>query len=477
MSTSESPEKRDTPLDAESDEAQEHALAAYPVLTLAMVDDLTAQAVQAGGIISSIVAVITPEVAQQLLDNRNRDNFRNPSPAQITKYQKYMDAGDWSPGASMILFSREGCTEDGQQRLSAVSKSGKPQVFVFSFGHDEDVKLRVDHGLSRTAAQTMAYAIGLERGRDEEGLPRLASGVPNAWRLYRGLNPALPSGSLPPGEDLLRAWQSPNNATFREWFEHAAAFVADKASETGTQSAVLIAFYVYLIDRRCQPADIEEFIKGLSGILVGESDARRKCRLYLKGHVTTGRGGEALAIRVSFYTWNRWMDGDVVHAFNPPREGGIPGRIATQRKAFIQAEPEASAVADPEAPVVPEAEPEAVAPEVPVAAPEAPVVTTVTPEAEPEAGVVAAPEPAPPAGPAAVPPVNWQSPAASPQQAEGAASKGRRSSSRAGSAGAPGAATSAVTARRPPRSSTPRIHGTQIPGGASVTLASGAKEG
>lgn len=295
----------------------------YQLLSLSLVDRKIEEAARKGLIVSGVFRV-TPHVAAEIARERNKDNFRNESPAREREYADIMRMGDgaWADAASSLMFDRNGLLQDGQNRMGAVAKSETSQVFTFTFGHEPSVKFKVDVGLARNASQVITYIAGT---RDADGsLSRLPSGTADAFRLFRQMTRGLPSGSLR-GDALAEAWNSAQAAPFLAVYMHAAGFVEDKYKRVGTDRRVLVSLYARLVAAGANPNDVEEFVVGLaSGIAVPKTDARRRCSDLLNDANTSGRGGEMLALRVLIYAWNRWVRGDEVESFRPPKDG-VPG--------------------------------------------------------------------------------------------------------------------------------------------------------
>ena len=287
----------------------------YEMLDLGTIRSLCEKALEKDRVVS-VDATVTPDIARYILENYNTENFRDLNYKKVREYAGQMEAGKWSDAASVVLFAGRSPEhlrlKDGQHRLAAVAESETSQVFTFSFGHGGKIDLRVDTGLPRTTAQTLAF-IGVERTEDGS-VGKLPKGTPNAFYLFRNMSAALPHGVLR-GDALAEAWNSPANRVFRENIEHAIDFLSTRASDTGATATVLAAVYIRLLAAGASREDIEEFINGLAGINVGEHDPRRRCSLYLKGQNTTGRTGEGIALRALFYTWDRWMRGDTIQKF------------------------------------------------------------------------------------------------------------------------------------------------------------------
>jgi hypothetical protein len=99
------------------------------------------------------MTLVTPELAQQWLDERNTNNRKTKQEA-ITRYAREMAGGRWDPDASDIKFARTGELIDGQNRLIACTRAGVPFPTLIRTGLKLDTKTRVDTGIKRTIADT-----------------------------------------------------------------------------------------------------------------------------------------------------------------------------------------------------------------------------------------------------------------------------------------------------------------------------------
>lgn len=104
---------------------------------------------------SKIVSV-TPELAKLLL-MRNINN-RPQIPSHINSLAKSMANGEWRYDAKPILFDKYGKLIDGQNRLSAVVKSGQTVKFKISYGFEPEIFSIIDIGKIRTGGDTLAVA-------------------------------------------------------------------------------------------------------------------------------------------------------------------------------------------------------------------------------------------------------------------------------------------------------------------------------
>jgi len=94
--------------------------------------------------------VITPELASKLLE-RNIGN-RKIKPAVVKKYTDAILSGNFICTNNGIALDKDGRLIDGQHRLAAVVKSGKPITqYVFYYSHSGTAKyIPIDCGSTRT---------------------------------------------------------------------------------------------------------------------------------------------------------------------------------------------------------------------------------------------------------------------------------------------------------------------------------------
>lgn len=103
---------------------------------------------------SAHIQVITPVVAAEML-SRNVKN-RRLSESTIKRYTRMMKEGRWVLSGDSIAFDKTGQLIDGQHRLQAVIRSGKPQQMLVVSGLDSEVFLYKDVGKRRTAADVLS---------------------------------------------------------------------------------------------------------------------------------------------------------------------------------------------------------------------------------------------------------------------------------------------------------------------------------
>jgi hypothetical protein len=106
---------------------------------------------------NSRVIVMTPELAEHILNNLNHNN-RRQRPANIRRFANAMATGQWLLTGDTLKFSRLGYLLDGQNRLRACVRSGKSFKTHAVFGIDDDAFDRIDNNAVRTNPDTFEIA-------------------------------------------------------------------------------------------------------------------------------------------------------------------------------------------------------------------------------------------------------------------------------------------------------------------------------
>lgn len=106
---------------------------------------------------NSRVIVITPELAAMILNKLNNKN-RRQRPANIKRFSIVMSSDDWMLTGDTIKFSRGKSLLDGQNRLRACVRSGKPFRTHVVFGIDDAAFDRIDNNAVRTNPDTFEIA-------------------------------------------------------------------------------------------------------------------------------------------------------------------------------------------------------------------------------------------------------------------------------------------------------------------------------
>lgn len=93
--------------------------------------------------------VITPDLAREWLENRNKEN-RSMKKNQVTRIARDIRSGNWHDTGDYISFYRDGQIANGQNRLAAIVESKTSIRTKVAFGIDRAAKMFIDTGKSRS---------------------------------------------------------------------------------------------------------------------------------------------------------------------------------------------------------------------------------------------------------------------------------------------------------------------------------------
>jgi hypothetical protein len=99
--------------------------------------------------------VVTPEVAEQLLEQQRYIHNRPISQPWVAYLARQMTDGLWRMNGEPLIFSNRGKLLNGQHRLSAVSLSGKTITFAVVRGVDAATFTTMDQNRVRSAGQVL----------------------------------------------------------------------------------------------------------------------------------------------------------------------------------------------------------------------------------------------------------------------------------------------------------------------------------
>lgn len=122
--------------------------------------------------ISVTVEFITPDIAQNMLNNKIFN--RTISGPVVEKYSRDMKSGRWKLNGQAIKVSRSGQLLDGQHRLEAVKKAGRPFPAIVVRGILDETFSSLDIGRRKTLAESL-------RDHGEINTASLASALRWLW--------------------------------------------------------------------------------------------------------------------------------------------------------------------------------------------------------------------------------------------------------------------------------------------------------
>lgn len=102
------------------------------------------------------IVEITPEYAAFLLESNTKN--RKLSERRVARYARMMSSGAWRLNGETIIVGSSGRLLNGQNRLSACVRAGKPFTTVFVDGVDDDAFDTLDTGRTRSGGDVLSIA-------------------------------------------------------------------------------------------------------------------------------------------------------------------------------------------------------------------------------------------------------------------------------------------------------------------------------
>jgi hypothetical protein len=99
------------------------------------------------------LVTITPQIAEEMLGKNVRN--RRISRHTVEAYARDMATGNWKFTGEAIKFAKDGTLQDGQHRLLACVKSGRPFTTLIVFDLSDDAQDVMDTGRVRTVADAL----------------------------------------------------------------------------------------------------------------------------------------------------------------------------------------------------------------------------------------------------------------------------------------------------------------------------------
>lgn len=100
---------------------------------------------------------ITPALAEEWLAKNPRVQ-RNMSQTEVEMLARHLDRGEWMLNGATIVFSSDDRLCDGQHRLAACIRSGKPIMAIVVYGVDPKAFDTMDAGRSRSGRDALQAA-------------------------------------------------------------------------------------------------------------------------------------------------------------------------------------------------------------------------------------------------------------------------------------------------------------------------------
>lgn len=259
---------------------------------------------------------VTPEIAKDFLSKSKLN--RRLSDLNVNHLYLQMAAGNWMPTGDTIKFSNNGDLLDGQHRLSAIVRYGKPVKLFVAEGLESQSFQVIDTGKSRSAADVLA-ATGIKYSHNIAAIARAIILWKAGWYSKDG------------GKSKLKA----TNKTILD-------FVNDH-SELHELSAYCqnhvyvnfrliplstIAMVYFIVSKKNQTKCDEFFEKYASGIDLGERNPIRHLRdRLIKDRLNKSRLNLRDKTALLIYTWNNFIQGKQVTNLLLPKNSPFPKPI------------------------------------------------------------------------------------------------------------------------------------------------------
>ena len=146
---------------------------------------------------NSRVIEFSPKLAEHVLITLNINN-RPQKSGKIKEYSTAIAEGKWGLTGDTIKFGNDGFLKDGQNRLSACVRAGKPMTSHVVFGIDPLLFSRMDIGKNRNGADVFSIA-GINYANHVSATVR--------WLLILTSDDPGNRGAQFSNEDLLQAYQ------------------------------------------------------------------------------------------------------------------------------------------------------------------------------------------------------------------------------------------------------------------------------
>ena len=251
----------------------------------------------------SKVITITPELAQQFLDERVKI-VHNKSHARIEQYAAVMNNDGWLTTHQGIAFNWDGKLVDGYLRLQAVARSGKAITTPVTFGLDPDVFRAIDTGFSRKSVHLLKLA-----GVSNTVAQKAAAGI----TLYMRYQCVLEEGKLPKASRFTPQKALSFYEKHPDFIYFAEETLGPKQTWKEVISPAVAISLVYMAQEKRHPLELTlSFLKGL-GNFAGQGEYSPILVLYkhlAKQKMDGVRLRPEVALAKTIYAYNKWVRKD-----------------------------------------------------------------------------------------------------------------------------------------------------------------------
>lgn len=217
---------------------------------------------------------ITPDVAKWILETRNTRN-RRLIESTIGKVSTDLRDGNWAINGTAIVFANDGVLNDGQNRLTAIHKTGISAVSNVVFGVEPDTQDTLDQTRPRTLGHVFEIA-GMPNANMRAAIVRMVL----AYEAMHGKGFAREDEATPSRAKARLAEDSRIG-------ECAARTHHLPRAASGVVSPSLAGFWLYLIGT--SETGVEYFNQVVSGENIGRDDVAWRVRERLLGMESKAR--------------------------------------------------------------------------------------------------------------------------------------------------------------------------------------------
>lgn len=261
---------------------------------------------------NSRVVEFSPKLAEHVLTHLNPNN-RPMKTAKIKKYASDLSEGLWGLTGDTIKFGADGMLKDGQNRLSACVRGGRPLTTHVVFGIDAHLFARMDIGKNRNGADVFSIA-GVRYANHVSATVR--------WLLILTSNNPSDRGAQFSNEDLLRAYREKFDPDRLDQSIHNALTVRKTC---GHPVGSLAALHYLFAERDQRKADgfFDEWASGRAKRVRAPSKYLQK-RLVEIATASNNRVHENVRNALIIKAWNAYVAGHTVskaemqHALSEP---------------------------------------------------------------------------------------------------------------------------------------------------------------
>lgn len=245
---------------------------------------------------------INPEDAMNLIESSVNNGFinRRRSETHVRFLAKQMAKGGWKINGETIILDKKGRVINGQHRLMACVKAGKPFQTLLVYDVPTDTFVTMDTGVKRTAAQTMQIA-GFDSSRDVSSLANAIMNMIDSNGLSMQSNTNVKRSNA---EYLDFVNSDEENIANAVDF----ATTAYKTLGKGLSVRILGTLYYYLVTVCGQDKDaVSSFLSDLTS---ADSSRNTSLNAYRRNFIeTTARYRDDVYLYVIQSVWNAIYDG------------------------------------------------------------------------------------------------------------------------------------------------------------------------